>query len=338
MPQNRVNISITKSTRNFCYLNLFTKRNDTALGKTAALLMVALAGILWAGSGTAAQHFFAHSPQNAMALTNIRMILAGLLLLLLAWRTGYLKKGLAVLRAKPRLGAGVAVFAIGGIFLVQYTYFQGIAAGNAAATTVICYTCPAMVITYDALRAHRWPKPAETMAVLLAISGIVLLVTGGRLERLTVPLPCLLWSLASGALFAFSAVYPRHLLLEIHPYALLSLGMLIGGAVSCPLVDSLDWRPFFQPEVLGDIVFIIVFGTAVAFVLFNAGLLYLTPEEATVTATIEPAASVLLAALVFDTRFGMVELIGILLVLTAILLPVLAGHPPKKSRNTIVEK
>ncbi|MBQ7515933.1 MAG: EamA family transporter [Schwartzia sp.] len=303
------------------------------LSKTVALLMVALAGVLWAGSGTAAQHFFAHSQQNAMALTNIRMILAGLLLLLLAWRTGTLKTGWAVLRARPRLWWSVSIFAIGGIFLVQYTYFQGIAAGNAAATTVICYTCPAMVITYDALRARRWPKPSEAMAVLLAISGIVLLVTGGHLERLAVPLPCLLWSLASGALFAFATIYPRQLLLEIHPYTLLSLGMLIGGAVSCPLVDGLDWRPFFRPEVFWDVAFIIVFGTSLAFVLFNAGLLRLSPEEATITATVEPAASVLLAALFFDTRFGATELVGILLVLLAILLPVLSGRWTGKRRS-----
>ncbi len=295
--------------------------------------MVAAAGMLWAGSGTAAQHFFAHSRQSAMALTNIRMILAGGLLLLVAWRTEYLQKCLTILRGRPRLGADVALFSVAGIFLVQYTYFQGIAAGNAAATTVICYTCPAMVITYDALRARRWPKRSETTAVLLAISGIVLLVTGGRLERLAVPLPCLLWSLASGALFAFAAIYPRHLLLQIHPYALLSLGMLIGGAVSCPLVESLDWRPFFQPEVCWDVAFIIIFGTSLAFFLFNAGLLYLTPEEATITATVEPATSVLLAALIFHTRFGAAELIGILLVLVAILLPVLPRRKPAKPHD-----
>ena len=125
--------------------------------------MVALAGILWAGSGTAAQHFFAHSRQNAMALTNIRMILAGLLLLLLAWRTGYLKKGLAVLRAKPRLWAGVAVFAVGGIFLVQYTYFRGIAAGNAAATTTVAaLTCS--IPGSCPLRTFETDQPARPAA------------------------------------------------------------------------------------------------------------------------------------------------------------------------------
>ena len=156
-----------------------------------------------------------------------------------------------------------------------------------------------------------------------ATLGIFLLVTGGDTEKLLVPLACLLWGLLSSACFAFAAIYPRHLLLEFDPYFLLAMGLLIGGAGSSFFVGTLDWRPFFAPEVVFDIGFIVVCGTALAFVLFNAGLLYLSPEQATVTATIEPAASVLLASVLFGTRFGAAELLGVGMVLAAILMPVL---------------
>ncbi len=291
--------------------------------KPAALFAVSAAAIMWAASGTAAQHFFAHSDRSAMELSNIRMILAGLLLLAVAWQSRGLSRGWKILLEKPRLWLDITLYAAVAIFLVQYTYFQGIAVGGAAATTVICYTCPAMVICWNSFAGRRLPKLSEALAVIMAIIGIVLLVTGGDLERLSVPLACIAWSLASGACFAFSAIYPRHLLLTFDPYFLLAAGMLIGGIASSAFVSSLDWRPFFAPEVAFDIVYIIVGGTAMAFLLFNAGLLYLSPEQATVTATVEPAASVLLASAVFGTRFGAVELLGVALVLTAILLPVL---------------
>lgn len=160
------------------------------------------------------------------------------------------------------------------------------------------------------------------MTVAMAIGGIVLLVTGGEPGNLSVPLACLAWSLVSAVCFAFSAIYPRHLLLDFDPYFLLAAGLLVGGAGSFLFVGAPDWRPFCASEVVLDLAYIVICGTVLAFLLFNAGLLYLSPEEATVTATIEPAASVLLAALIFGTRFGTAELYGIGLVLAAILVPV----------------
>ncbi len=294
--------------------------------KSAALLIVVLAAVMWAGSGTAAQHFFENSDRNAIELSNIRMILAGLTLLPAAWATGGLRRGLKSLWKRPRFAMDLVLYAAIGIFLVQYTYFQGIAEGSAAATTVLCYTCPAMVVLYDSLASRRLPKVSETLTVLSAMLGILLLVTGGRVDELSVPPACVAWSLLSGACFAFSAIFPRHLLREIDQYFLLAFGMLLGGAGSCFFVDGIDWQPFFAPEVIFDVVYIVIFGTSLAFLLFNAGLTRLSPEEATVTATVEPLASVLLARIIFGTTFGAVETIGIGLVMAAILMPVLPIH------------
>lgn len=292
--------------------------------KFFALLLVALAAIFWAGSGLAAQDFFEHSNRNAMELTNIRMLLAGSLLLLLSRQLGGATRSLKVLRETPRLWVDIFLYGVVGILFMQFSYFQGIALGNAAATTVIQYTCPAMVICYESIRRRHLPRIGEIGSVLFAVTGIFLLVTGGHPERLSVPLDCFLWSLASGAFFAFSSIYPRHLLFKMDPCFLLAMGMLSGGAVSCALVSELDWSSFFKPEVRGDLAFIVLLGTAAAFMLFNAGLLWLSPEEATITATIEPAASVILASLLFNITFGWIESIGILMVLIAILMPLIS--------------
>ena len=98
--------------------------------------------------------------------------------------------------------------------------------------------------------------------------------------------------------------------------------MLIGGIFSFVLVDEINWLPFFDPDVIFDVGWIIVIGTVGAFLLFNAGLIYLTPEEASVTAATEPVASVIISYLVFGTIFGFIEMIGIFLVIFAILIPV----------------
>ena len=66
------------------------------MNRTLALILVGLAGIMWASSGLAVQDFFDHSYKSAMDLTNIRMITSGLLLLLIAWWYGGLRRSLRI--------------------------------------------------------------------------------------------------------------------------------------------------------------------------------------------------------------------------------------------------
>ena len=293
------------------------------LNRTLAIILVALAGVMWASNGIAVQDFFKYSYKSAIDLTNIRMIGAGILLLIVAVINGKLKKSLSVLKMYPRLWIDIIIYGIFGMVIMQFTYFEAISIGGAAATTVIQYSCPAIVVIFDSLYYKRLPQRGEVIAVILAITGVLLLVTGGNLDKLIVPLACVFWSLASGTFFAFSAIYPKHLFAaQIDAYFLTGMSMLIGGIFSFVLVDEINWLPFFDPDVIFDVGWIIVIGTVGAFLLFNAGLIYLTPEEASVTAATEPVASVIISYLVFGTIFGFIEMIGIFLVIFAILIPV----------------
>ena len=292
------------------------------MSRGLALVLVGMAGIFWASSGVAVQDFFAHSAKTPMELTNVRMCLAGAILILLSARRKSFWLSLGLLKRHPRLWLDVVIYGVIGVMFMQFTYFQGIAIGGAAAATVICYSCPAMVVIWDSFYHRRLPKRGEVLAVVLAMSGVFLLVTGGNPTKLVVPLGCVLWSLASGAAFAFSAIYPKHLFAKkIDPYFLTGVGMFIGGLTTFALIDGNSWQAFFAAEVLFDVSWIIIFGTVGAFLIFNAGLRYLTPEEASITVTTEPAASVIISWLVFGTAFGAIESFGIILVLLAIVAP-----------------
>ena len=100
-----------------------------------------------------------------------------------------------------------------------------------------------------------------------------------------------------------------------------TLGMIIGGLATFTLIDNADWTSFLDPAICFDVIWIILIATVGAFLCFNVGLKYVTPEEASVTATTEPAASVVISFFVFGTVFGSIELIGIALVIVAILCP-----------------
>ena len=292
------------------------------MSKGLALIFVGLAGIFWASSGVAVQDFFAHSSKSAIELTNIRMCIAGAILIALSARRKSFWLSFEFLKRHPRFWLDVVIYGIVGVVFMQFTYFQGISIGGAAATTVICYACPAMVVLWESLYHRKFPKRGEVIAVVLAMTGVFLLVTGGNPTKMLVPLGCVVWSLLSGAAFAFSAIFPKHLFAKkIDPYFLTGVGMFVGGLFTFALIDDKNWLPFLAPDVLFDVSWIIIFGTVCAFLSFNAGLKFLTPEEASITATTEPAASVVISRIIFGTAFGFVESIGIVLVLLAIVMP-----------------
>ncbi len=147
-------------------------------------------------------------------------------------------------------------------------------------------------------------------------------MTGGNPERLTVPIACVVWSLASATTFTFAMIYPVHLLHLFDRFFLLAVCMLIGGLALLPVTRAvLDAPSFFTPQTWADLFIIVVLGTVVAFFSFNVGLRWLSPETAAVTATIEPVASVLFAWFFFDTHFVPMQAAGIFLVVAAIAVP-----------------
>lgn len=293
------------------------------MNRNLALILVGLSGVCWASSGVAAQDFFSHSSKTTMELTNIRMCGAGFLMLVILFLRGKFKLSAARMNRKPKLWLYLFIYGIIGIVMVQFTYFQAISIGGAAATTVILSATPAMVVIWESFWNKKFPAPVEIFAVILAIFGVFLLVTGGDTSKILVPIPCVIWSLASGASFGFSMVFGKYLFAEkITPAFITSVGMFEGGLLTFWTIENFDWTPFFARETIFDVAWIIIFGTVVAFLIFNAGLKYLTPEETALTGMTEPVSSVIISYFVFGTAFGLIESCGIVLVLLAILSPI----------------
>ena len=289
--------------------------------KIFSLFMVVIAGIMWAGCGLAAQDFFSKSALDSMDLTVFRMFCAGGIMLLVTLLKGKWKSSCQAMKREPRLWLELIFYGLVGLMLMHYTYFASIAAGNAAAATVIQYTCPAIVILWVAFSHRRWPTLGEIVAVLLAMGGVFLLVTGGDVSRLSVPADCVYLGLASALFFAVCAVYPKHLMDRLDNSFILSIGMF-AGAIAAYVVDPLsDISGFLQPQVWFDVFWIVVCGTAVAFTCYNAGLKHLSEAQASVTATIEPAVSVIASYFLFLTYFDAWQAVGILFVILAIMAP-----------------
>ena len=79
------------------------------LKRSLAIIVVGMAGIFWASSGVAVQDFFMHSEKSAMELTNIRMCLAGAILILISARRKNFRLTLGLLNRHLRLWIDVII-------------------------------------------------------------------------------------------------------------------------------------------------------------------------------------------------------------------------------------
>lgn len=213
------------------------------------------------------------------------------------------------------------IYAIVGLMLMHYTYFEAIAYGNAATATVVLYSCPAMVICYNAIRHRKLPSKEEVITVFLAVGGTYLLVTGGDPSKLSVSFLCIALALFNGGGYSFASIYPKHIFLQVDKTFVLAVSMIIGGLACWVFVPHIDWLAFFDPYIFFGVAWIVLFGTVTAFLLYNAGLMYLSPQQALITAASEPAASVILSCLIFQMSFVGLQVVGILMVILAIIMP-----------------
>lgn len=286
-----------------------------------AVLLVITAGAMWAGCGLAAQDFFSRSSLTPMDLTVFRMFCAGVIMMALTIARGNFVKSIRILKDHPFLLAKLSFYGIIGLMLMHWTYFASIEAGNAAAATMIQYTCPAIVILWTSFRKGRLPGTAEAASVILAIGGVFLLVTGGNLDRIMVPADCIWLGLASAVFFAVCAVYPKNLMAFPDASFVLSIGMFCGAAAAFAADPVTDIGAFFHRDIIMDIFWIVICGTVVAFTCYNTGLRRLTETEASVTATVEPAISVIASYFLFSEMFNVFQAVGIILILAAIAAP-----------------
>ena len=278
---------------------------------------------MWAGSGLGAQNVYERSSINAMELTAFRMIMAGIILLGMTVWEGKFKSSMKAMNEHKILWLDVLIYAVVGLMLMHYTYFEAIAYGDTPTATVILYSCPAMVVCYQAIREHHLPSETKMFTTFLAVFGTFLLVTGGNPATLNV-----------------ASISPKHLFLKINRTFILGVGMILGGLVSWAFVPDMNLAAFFEPDIIVGVMWIVLFGTVAAFLLYNTGLMYLSPEQALITAASEPIASVLMSWAFFQMSFDMIQSLGIMMVVMAIIAPAYTGkHSPflrvRKQGNTI---
>lgn len=292
------------------------------------ILLTIIAAIGWGFSGTCSEHLFKTYGTNGEWLTSIRLLTAGIMLILICLASGQRHALVGIIKSKRDLPV-LVLFSVFGMMAVQYTYLTAIAHTNSGTATVLQYSGPAFVLFYVCLTMRRLPSWRETLSLIGILIGVFLIATHGDINSLAISQAGLFWGMASAVFLAAHDIIPIRIIQEWGSLPVTAWSMFIGG-----IVLSIVTRPFsYQPTVCLDSVLtfsgLVVVGTVFAFTAFLAGVAEIGPVKASIVACIEPIAASIFSYLWVGTHFTLYDIIGMAVILIAVY--ILTNAPAKNA-------
>ncbi|MBS9336625.1 DMT family transporter [Fructobacillus papyrifericola] len=277
------------------------------MGKPKTGIFLAVIGaFFWGASGTVAEALFHQQTVSATWLVGLRLFSAGILLLLLA-------KGLRLsifsIWQNRKSAILLLLFAFLGMLPSQLAYFMAIQYGNAPTATVLQFLGPIFIILYLSFASHTWPSRVKMLSIMLAVAGTFLLVTNGRFDTLSFALPAILWGIGAGLSQASYTLLPKELLEEFDATVVVGWGMFLS---SLPFLPTLVREPVKvdQPQTILSVLFIILFGTMIAYLFYLKSTQYISPSITGMLSAVEPLTATVMSLIFLATPLGGIQLIG----------------------------
>ncbi|MFC6295044.1 DMT family transporter [Lactiplantibacillus daoliensis] len=279
------------------------------------ILLASVSATFWGVSGAIAQTLFDTTDINSIWLTGIRMLGAGIGLLLISLVT---KVDLWSIWRHPGDLLQIASYTLLGLMPVQFTYFLAVEASNAATATILQFMGPVFIAIWLVVAHQQWPTRSEGIAIVLAVIGSFLLVTHGNPATLVISVWALIWGLLSGVTSATNTLMPTKLLTKYSTMTVNTWSMLLGG-----LLFNIV-QPFWSihiPLTLGNISklsFVVIFGTLLAFLFFLESLKYIRPTVVSLLDAFEPLSATVIAVVLLGVSFEWLDILGSLLIISTV--------------------
>lgn len=279
------------------------------------IVLASVSATFWGVSGAIAQTLFDTTDINSIWLTGIRMLGAGIGLLLISLVT---KVDLWSIWRHPSDLLQIAGYTLLGLMPVQFTYFLAVEASNAATATILQFMGPVFIAIWLVVAHQQWPTRSEGLAIVLAVAGSFLLVTHGNPATLVISVWALIWGLLSGVTSATNTLMPTKLLTKYSAMTVNTWSMLLGG-----LLFNLV-QPFWSIQIpltvanISKLGFVVVFGTLLAFLFFLESLNYIRPTVVSLLDAFEPLSATVIAVVLLGVNFGWLDIFGSLLIISTV--------------------
>ena len=268
-------------------------------------------------SGTSGQYLMTHG-FPVLVLTNIRLLIAGLLLVLYMLLTN--RRKLIEMLKDQKAMMSLTLFALLGLLLNQFAYLKSIYESNAGTATVLQYVCPVGILAYTCIKDRVAATVTEVLSMILAVGGTFLIATHGQLNQLSVTPAGLFWGLFAAFTYALYILIPIQLIKMWGSISVIGVGMMLAGIVLTPFSGILRFHWQLSMEVYLALAGIILVGTIIAYTLFLKGTSLVGPIKSSLLAAVEPISAVFFAFLIMHEQFYFLDFVGMFMILSAVAL------------------
>lgn len=272
------------------------------------IILVIIGATLWGVSGTVAQFLFQKKGFSAEWLVVIRLLVSGIILLLYAFIKG--DKNIWKIWESKHNCWSLIIFSIIGMVGVQYTYFAAIKYGNAPTATILQYLSAVIIACYLIIFNKRIPNLQEIIAIILAMVGTFFIITKGNIYTLSISKLALFWGICSAITAAFYTLQPRSLLAKYGSTIVVGWGMLIGGIAFSFVHQPWNFTGKWSIISIFAVIFVVLFGTLIAFCCYLESLKYIEPTETSVLSCVEPLSAAFLSIYWLNVPFGAPDWLG----------------------------
>lgn len=270
-----------------------------------------IAAVIGSAVGFGALAIFARAAYadgaDVIAVLFVRFLIAGLTMTLLM---------LALRQPWPKPYAiGVLALMGGGIYVLQsFAFFKALQSASAGLVGLLLYLYPFLVTVLGAVLFREPLGLKRLCAVGLALAGTALTLWGG----ITGTPAGVAFGVIAALLYSAYILMGSRVLRNEEPFGSAAVVMLSAAAVF-GLMVWID-QPSFPQSASGwlSIFAIAIFSTVIAIVGFFIGMRILGAADASTLSTLEPAVTIVLAAIFLGERMQPVQLMGAAVILGAV--------------------
>lgn len=287
---------------------------------TKGFLLALIASSLWGVSGTVLQFVSKNKALPAEWFIGVRTLTAGIIILLVALISmpkGKKSQIFAIFTNKKDILL-LVLFSLFGLIGNMYSFFLSIQHGNAASATILQYLSPLFIVLGGIFFFRQKPTRVDIISFVLALLGILLLITKGNFSHLSIPTDSLIWGIISGITAALYIVIPKQLISKYSPLVVTGWGFMLSG-----ILFNI-YHPFWiNPPKLDlsgalGVGTVILIGTVAAFLIMVMSLQYTTSTIVSITDAVQPFITFILSIFFLGASFSIPELIGSAIVIFSI--------------------
>ena len=173
------------------------------------------------------------------------------------------------------------------------------------------------------------PHRVEFISLILALLGVFLIATHGKIDTLVMSKSGLFWGFCNALAVALYTLIPVKLIKEYGALAVTGWAMLIGGIVLQMVFRPWTMNVQIDTQIITAVIIIIVFGTILPFSMYLRGVVMAGASRAAMLSNMEPLTAAVLAAVLLGQKFHIMDIIGSICILSTIFI---LSYKPKDNK------